>query len=363
MRRCWTGRPFGAAARGTAAAPSAGVDLVSVRWLRNLALGVAAVTVAGCGGSPGRVGPPPPAAWVVFRHLPGVVDLAGPRSDGSFLVAAAGRLLVLGRDGTLSPFARGAGGYLTATGTEPYLVLTSSDQVRGTRCSFGNDTAFAIEPGARPGVIMISGQGQARRFASLPPGRSLSGIAFDATGRFGHRLLVAAGSGGRTTVFGIGCDGRVSTVAAGAPAMEGGMVVAPARFGSFGGDLIAPDEASGRVYAVDPSGKVVTMVRSGLPVGGDIGVESAGFVPPRASGVYLADRFSAGNRHPGDNAILQLSAAELARAGIRAGDLLVATEGGARTIDVRCAATCTVRYVAAGPAIAHAEGHIVFVSS
>ena len=362
MRRCWTGRPFGAAARGTAAAPLAGVDLVSVHWLRNLALGVAAVTVAGCGGSVGRVGPPP-AAWVVFRHLPGVVDLAGPRTDGSFLVAAAGRLLVLGRDGTLSPFARGAGGYLTATGTEPYLVLTSSDQVRGTRCSFGTDTAFAIEPGARPGVIMISGQGQARRFASLPPGLSPSGIAFDATGRFGHRLLVAAGSGGRTKVFGIGCDGRVSTVAAGAPAMEGGMVVAPARFGSFGGDLIAPDEASGRVYAVDPSGKVLIMVRSGLPVGGDIGVESAGFVPPRASGVYLADRFSAGNRHPGDNAILQLSAAELARAGIRAGDLLVATEGGARTIDVRCAATCTVRYAAAGPAIAHAEGHIVFVSS
>src|SRR6266568_4410574 len=158
------------------------VDLVSVRWLRNLALSVAAVTVAGCGGSPGRAGPPP-AAWAVFRHLPGVVDLAGPRSDGSFLVAAAG--------------------YLTATGTEPYLVLTSSDQVRGTRCSFGNDMAFAIEPGARPGVVMISGQGQARRFASLPPGRSLSGIAFDATGRFGHRLLVAAGSGGRTTVFGI----------------------------------------------------------------------------------------------------------------------------------------------------------------
>jgi hypothetical protein len=310
---------------------------------RNLALGVAAVTVAGCGGGPGRVGPPS-AAWVVFRHLPGVVDLAGPRSDGSFLVAVAGRLLVLGRDGTLSPFARGAGGYLTAAGTEPYLVLTSSDPVWGTRCSFGNDTAFAIEPGARPGVIMISGQGQARRFASLPPGRSPSGIAFDATGRFGHRLLV-------------------STVAAGAPAMEGGMVVAPTRFGRFGGDLIAPDEASGQVYAVDPSGKVVTMVRSGLPAGGDIGVESAGFVPPRASGAYLADRFSAGNRHPGDNAILRLSAAELARAGIRAGDLLVGTEGGARTIDVRCAATCTVRYVAAGPAIAHAEGHIVFVSS
>lgn len=60
---------------------------------------------------------------------------------------------------------------------------------------------------------------------------------------------------------------------------------------------------------------------------------------------------------------LRLPAAELTRAGIRAGDLLVATEGGASTIDVRCAAACTVRYVAAGPAIAHAEGHIVFTSS
>jgi hypothetical protein len=79
--------------------------------------------------------------------------------------------------------------------------------------------------------------------------------------------------------------------------------------------------------------------------------------------MYLADRLTPGNRHPGDDAILRLPAAGLAGAGIRAGDLLVATEGGAKTIDVRCAATCAVRYVAAGPAIAHAEGHIVFSSS
>jgi hypothetical protein len=88
-------------------------------------------------------------------------------------------------------------------------------------------------------------------------------------------------------------------------------------------------------------------------------VESAGFVPGGAVSAYLADRFSAGNRHPGDDAILRL---DLARAGARAGDLLVATEGGARTIDIRCASRCTVRYVAAGPAIAHAEGHIVFAA-
>jgi hypothetical protein len=336
---------------------------LSVRWFWNLALGVAAIPLVACGGSPGRAGALPSAAWMVYRQLPGVVDLAGPRGDGSFLVAAAGRLLVLGRGGTLSLFARGAGGYLTAAGTEPYLVLASGDAVQGTHCSFGNDTAFAIEPGARPGVVMISPQGRARRFASLPPGRFLSGIAFDSTGRFGHRLLVTAESGGRTTVFGIGCDGRQSIVAAGAPVVEGGIAVAPATFGRFGGDLIAADETSGRVYAVDPAGTVITLAQSGLPAGGDIGVESTGFVPPRAAAAYLADRFSAGNKHPGDNAILRLSAAELARAGIRASDLLVATEGGAKTIDIRCTATCAIRYVAAGPAIAHAEGHIVFASS
>ena len=326
-----------------------------------------AIALTACGSSPPATTPPaaspPPAVWAKYRHLPGVVDLAGPRGDGSFVVAAAGRLFVLGRDGALRPFARGPGGYQTAKGPEPYLVLVSGDRVRGDRCSFTADTAFAIQPGARPAVITISTGGRARLFASLPAGRALSGIAFDGTGRFGHRLLVTAESGGKTTVFGIGCDGRVSTVAAGGPPMEGGAVVAPASFGKFGGYLIAPNETSGRVYAVSPAGEFVTLVRSSLPAGGDIGVESAGFAPPRAAAAYLADRFSAGNRHPGDDAILRLPAAGLSRAGIRPGDLVVATEGGARTIDVRCAATCAVRYVAAGPAIAHGEGHIVFATS
>ncbi len=295
--------------------------------------------------------------------MPGVIDLAGPRTDGSFLVAAGRRLFVLGRDGALSPFARGAGGYVAAAGDEPYLVIADGDAARGGHCAFGRDAAFAIAPGRHPAIIMISPQGQARQFASLPPGSAPSGIAFDATGRFGHRLLVTARRGGGTTVLGIGCDGRTSTVAAGIPPVEGGMAVAPATFGEFGGDLIAPDENSGLVYVVAPSGKVAILARSGLSAGRDIGVESAGFAPAAAAAAYLADRFAPGNSHPGDDVILRIPAAALARAGIQPGDLLVATEGGAKTIDVRCAATCVVRYVAAGPAIAHAEGHIVFAPS
>jgi hypothetical protein len=247
-----------------------------VRRFPLTALAAAAATaLAACGSprpatTPAPAPPAAPAAWAQFRHLPGVVDLAGPRGDGSFLVAA--------------------------------------------------------------------------------------------TGRFGHKLLVTAGLGGKTTVFGVGCDGRLSAVTTDGPPVEGGIVVAPATFGAFGGDLIAPNETSGRVYAVSPAGTVVTLARSGRPAGGDIGVESAGFVPAAAAAAYLADRFSPGNKHPGDDAILRLPAAGLARAGVRAGDLLVATEGGAQTIDVRCSAACTVTYVAAGPAVAHAEGHIVFSS-
>jgi hypothetical protein len=99
--------------------------------------------------------------------------------------------------------------------------------------------------------------------------------------------------------------------------------------------------------------------------GGDIGVESAGFLPPRFGAddaAYLADRYSKGNKHPGTNSILRLPGSQLLKAGARPGDLLVATEASAHTIVVHCANTCSVRYIAAGPAISHAEGHVVFTT-
>ena len=57
---------------------------------------------------------------------------------------------------------------------------------------------------------------------------------------------------------------------------------------------------------------------------------------------------------------MRLPGAALIKAGARPGDLLVATEGSARTIVVRCARACSVRYIAIGPAITHGEGHITF---
>jgi hypothetical protein len=167
-------------------------------------------------------------------------------------------------------------------------------------------------------------------------------------------------------VFAVDCRGVVSTLTKHAPRVEGGIAVAPASFGSFAGDLIAPDEQSGRIFAIDPTGHATTVAKSGLPAGGDIGVESAAFVPPAfgpKSVAYLADRRSPGNPHPGTDSILELSGADLARASIRAGDLLVANEGGAQTIVVQCSASCSVRHIADGPRTTHGEGHITFVDN
>jgi hypothetical protein len=212
--------------------------------------------------------------------------------------------------------------------------------------------------------VRVSTGGLAARFARIDAPGLIDGIAFDTTGRFGHRLLVTVTDGSRTTVDAIGCRGAVHTITPSAPRIEGGIAIAPSTFGRFAGDLIAPDEHSGRIFAITPQGKNELVAASGLPQGGDIGVESEAFIPaspPRAA--LVADRLTPGNRHPGDDVLLILSWTQLRAAGARAGDLLVATEGGALTDDIRCGpASCRVRYIANGPSIAHVEGHIAFAT-
>jgi hypothetical protein len=292
-----------------------------------------------------------------------VVDLTGPRADGQLTVAAAGHLWLLGNNGTLAAFGVGDGGYATDPGPEPYIALSTGATVTEAGCAFGRDDVYALEPGGgNPGVVAVDAQGRSRRFANLP-GVTPNGIAFDDVGRFGHRLLVTAGIQGGSTVYAIDCAGRVTVIASHAPTVEGGIAVAPASFGDFGGDLIAPDENSGQIWSISPDGATNVVARSGLPSGGDIGVESAGFVPAGYTNgwaAYLADRRSPGNPHPGNDSILQAPSTTLAASDLRPGDLVVATEGGAQTIAIRCAATCTVRHLLDGPATAHAEGHVVF---
>jgi hypothetical protein len=327
-------------------------DLLAV-----LLLFVALAGVTACGSAAtGRVTAVPAAQvvrWAKLVHAPRPVDLAGPRPGGSLVLAANGKLSLLGGDRVIHTFAPA---YRNSVGEEPYIDVAPKG-------CFGAGSAYALSLHPPRGVVRVGNNGVAHRFATVAAPGLLDGIAFDRTGRFGHRLLVIATAGSRTTLVAISCRGGVSTITRHAPRLEGGIAVAPAGFGRFAGDLIAPDEHGGGLYAITPSGQSILVGASGLPHGQDIGIESAGFVPAGSRyEAVLADRRTPGNPHPGDDVVLGLSHAALGRAGVRAGDLLVASEGGAVTIGVRCGtAGCQIRHVADGPVVAHAEGHIAFL--
>jgi hypothetical protein len=302
-------------------------------------------------------------AWQQWRSVRGVVDLAGPRSDGRFVVAARGKLFLLRpADGRLSSYPSSGPAYATRPGLEPYLVVAGPRQ-RGpaARCAVPPDPVSAIEPAGSTAVVAIAPDGRVRRLARVRGVKTLNGIELDTVGRFGGRLLVVGlTADDHGVLLTVDCRGQTRVLTRSAPHIEGGLAMAPRGFGAFGGDLLAPDELDGRLLALAPDGGVRDVVDPGQPAGGDVGVESIGIVPGAAAGAYLADRRSPGNANPGHNAILRLPAEALGAAGVAPGDLLVALEGGAATIDVRCASTCSVRRVASAPAGAHAEGSIAF---
>jgi hypothetical protein len=326
-----------------------------------MAAAVAAALLGACGeahnGRSAAGAGPVPATWTAREQIHGVVDLAGGAGRASIVVAAAGRLWSLAPDGTRHPFAPA---YSAPRGLEPYIAISPGLTVRRARCRFPAGEIYALRLTHGTGVTAIDAHGHVRRFARLPRRGLENGIAFDATGRFGHRLLVTATRSASTTLFAIDCRGHAVVLTSHAPKVEGGIVVAPATFGRFGGALIAPDELSGNLYAIGPNGRAVLVVASGIPHGQDIGVESEGFVPVSFGEALVADRGTKGNPHPGDDAVLGIGQAALRRAGVRAGDLLAVSEGGATTVAVTCRQSCRVRTVATGPARAHVEGHVVF---
>ncbi len=315
--------------------------------------------VAGCSAASARrpaATQRPLARWTGVEHLRGVVDLTAPRAGRTIVVAARGRLLTLSPGGATGRFAPR---YTAPVGLEPYIVLAGSP-LRGARCPFPAGSVYALRLRDGNGVTAVSPAGAVRRFARLPGTGLEDGIALDATGRFGGRLLVSRTYKRRTTVYAIDCRGQVEVLTRSAPPVEGGMAVAPTGFGRFAGELIAPDEHTGNLYAISRMGGVTLVARSGLPHGQDIGVESLGFVPPRFTDAFVADRGTPGNPHPGDDEVLAIKRSSLRAAGVRSGDLLAVTEGGALTIAVSCAQRCEVREVATGPREAHVEGHVVF---
>ncbi len=331
-----------------------------MRWHRRVPLAVLATLAAGCGGAAavtlrapasGRL-----ARWVGLIHAPVPIDVAVGRPDARPVVAADGRLYLL--EGTR--LRRFAPGYHSPAGLEAYIAIPAPLH-RG--CRFGRGTVYAIRLQNGHGITRVRPNGEVSRFAGISAPGLINGIAFDETGGFGYRLLVTIDHGSTVTLDAISCTGAVTTVTRDAPRAEGGIAVAPREFGRFGGDLIVPDELSGRIFAITPQGRSFLVAQSNTPHGQDFGVESETFLPPDPQAqLVVADRLTPRNRHPGDNLLLHVSVGALRAAGARPSDLIVAGEGGGFTDAVSCTRTgCQVRYVATGPSEAHLEGHIALL--
>jgi hypothetical protein len=333
------------------------VPLLSVRLLVAGIVGSVAVGLA----------PSAPLGWQPWQHVAGVFDLAGPRSDGRLVVAAGGRLFLMSPDGTIAPFADGPGGYQAPSGPEAYLDVSPGLHVSGAACDFARDDIFIIRPSAPLGITRVDALGHATNFTNISGVDTLNGIVFDTVGRFDHRLLVTGPHNQHSTVLAIDCNAGIVPITTQAPPAEGGLAIAPPGFGAHGGELIAPDELTGAVWTIAASGHSELLVASGIAHGGDIGVESAGFVPAgliaRGGTAYVADRATANNAHPGTDSVLRISATDLAAAGVRDSDLLIAAEGGGVTIRIRCTSTCAAATVVPTETTAHIEGHLVILAN
>ena len=171
-------------------------------------------------------------------------------------------------------------------------------------------------------------------------------------------------SGTHSVIFAVDCNGAVQTIRPNLRSLEGDMVVAPTGFGPFGGNLLLTDEFSGKVLSVAPGGTVTVVLKTPLPAGMDITMHGLGFVPDgfieRGGAAYHADRGGGGGRYPGHDTVRRIQSADLAAAGVKDGDLLVAAEFGGAMIDVRCEETCTSFLVARESKATHGEGKIAF---
>jgi len=337
---------------------------------RALALTGAMITLmVGALGTPAAASSPSSSpvliSWARWQHLEGVFDL-GLQRDGSGLIAEGTELLfTVSPSGTISAINTGSS-YQGVSGFEAYFAVSAGEPAAGA-CRFQHGAIYVISPRAAGQVLEVDpNTGSPRHFATVPGVDSLNGIGFDDGGSFGdHPLLVTGPTGTRAVVAAIDCHGDVKLITSRAPRMEGGISVAPGTFGAHAGELIATDEVGGDIIGIKPSGVTSTLANLAQPAGDDLGVESSGFVPKEflnhGGFAYLADRGTANNPHPGTDSILRLSSTQLAGAGVREGDLLVATEGGGSTVDVTCLATCSLRPIADGPPTGHIEGHVVFL--
>src|SRR5258708_39722096 len=122
----------------------------------------------------GATGP----TWEHWQTIPGIFDVAGPRKDGSLVVAGNGVLYLVNPAGVVTPFARGSQGYAgEGGGAESYLTMSTGHEVSAAGCSFAADHVFVLRLDAPLGVTRVDGDGHASPVATGTGGESLRSLA------------------------------------------------------------------------------------------------------------------------------------------------------------------------------------------
>ena len=224
-------------------------------WVRALAVMGVVLVAAVSGTAVGGTASSSVGSWERWLHVRGILDLAGPRSDGRLVAAAHGRLDLVSVAGKVTRFAPG---YSVPAGPESYIALSPGVAVDGTGCSFARDEVLALDlTRSPPGITRISAAGRVSHLATVTGVSTLSGITLDTVGGFGHRLVVIGPVGpDKTQVSAVNCRGVVSPIGTVDARLEGGIAAAPRGFGAFGEQLVAASEGSGSIYAVSPEGAI-----------------------------------------------------------------------------------------------------------
>jgi hypothetical protein len=190
-------------------------------------------------------------------------------------------------------------------------IATMPRLVEETRCvlspgahGFPADAVFCHSPDHK--IYELAPDGKLTLFATLPAAYPPAGdgaLAFDRVGRFGFRLLAATGRSGASrpsggAVYAVDAAGIVQRIGRyPGPGGADELAVAPAGFGSAGGDVLLTVDAGasgGALVAVDPAG--VPRAIASFPDGPNPIVVIPGRTftrtRPPAPGIYLTDDLS-----------------------------------------------------------------------
>jgi hypothetical protein len=122
-------------------------------------------------------------------------------------------------------------------------------------------------------VVHISNSGASSNTFVSGLGGEIRGIAFDLAGGYGNNMLITTTAGNVYRVTPGGTASLVANVQLGGNSVSlEGLDIAPAGFGTFGGQLFVASETSDSVFAVSSGGVVTKLTNGSL---GDITIPSA----------------------------------------------------------------------------------------